>query len=276
MRTHISTTCASLFAGAALAACAADSTGPGNAGRQQMTVSFATGAAVGASASRGAFDGTLRAITSTSGTDVLVITRARLVVARLELVRAGATCADTAAAGDDHGRDDNCAELELAPSVIDLPVDGSITTALNVTVPAGTYSALEAKIRPIDLNRGHDGAGSAAFLSAHPELAGVSVRVEGTFNGKAFTYTGAPRAEFETVFNPPLTVGDNGANITVHVDLATWFKSSSGTLIDPATANAGGANAALVGSNIKRSMRAFHDDDHDGHDDHGDHGAGHG
>lgn len=274
MRPHIRTTCASLIAGAALAACASDATGPATAARRAMTVSFATGA-LGASPSRSDGDGSLRAITTTSGSDILVITRAQLVVARLELERAGATCADTAAAGDDDDRDDNCAELELAPSVVELPVDGAVTTALNVSVPAGTYSALEAKIRPIDRNREHDGAGSTAFLAAHPELAGVSVRVEGTFNGKAFTYSGAPRAEFESVFNPPLTVGENGANITVHVDLATWFKSSSGALIDPTTANAGGANAALVSANIRRSLRAFHDDDHDGHDDHGEHGAGH-
>jgi hypothetical protein len=40
-------------------------------------------------------------------------------------------------------------------------------------------------------------------------------------------------------------------------------------LIDPATANSGGANAELVSSNIARSFVAFRDDDRDGRDDDG-------
>lgn len=273
MRPNIRSISASLCIGATLAACAADSTGPGASGRQPMSVSFTTAASGGAAAFAGVA-GTTRSITATSGADVLVITKAQVVLARLELEQVGAACTSTAAAGDDDSRDDKCAELELAPSVVDLPVTGTIATALNVTVPAGIYSSLEAKIRPVETNRGHNGAGSAAFLSAHPELAGVSVRVEGTFNGKAFTYTGAPHIEFESVFNPPLAVTDKGANITVNVDLATWFKTSSGTLIDPATANAGGNNANLVAANIRQSLHAFRDDDRDGHDDHGERRGG--
>ena len=67
----------------------------------------------------------------------------------------------------------------------------------------------------------------------------------------------------------PLVADSTGANITIKVDLTNWFRTSSGTLIDPATANAGGTNAALVSSNIARSFKAFRDDDHDGRDDHG-------
>jgi len=32
-------------------------------------------------------------------------------------------------------------------------------------------------------------------------------------------------------------------------------------------------NARIVAANIKRSIRAFRNDDHDGHDDHGEHGG---
>ena len=264
MRPLLGTIFASLCAGATLAACAADSTGPGASGRQPMSVSFSTSPSAGASSSLSASAGS-----TTTGADVLVITKAQLVLARLELARVGATCASDAAAGDDdhHGDDDKCAELELAPSVVDLPVNGGVVTALNVTVPAGTYSSFEAKIRPVEANHGKDGAGSAAFLAAHPDLAGVSVRVEGTFNGTAFTYTGSPHAKLESAFNPPLAVTSAGANITVHVDLATWFKTPSGAFIDPATGNAGRANAALIAANIMRSFHAFRDNDHNGDDD---------
>jgi hypothetical protein len=158
---------------------------------------------------------------------------------------------------------------------VSLPLDSAVTTALNVTVAPGNYSALEAKVRPIETNNGHFGPGTAAFIAAHPELVGVSVRVEGTFNGKAFTWTGSPRAELEIKFDSALVVADSAANITMHVDVAKWFKTNSGALIDPATALDGRSNANLVARNIRESIHAFRDDDRDGHDDHDGHGGGH-
>ena len=251
---------------ASVAACA-DSTGPG--GTRPVTVSFTTSGASAASASLAP----LALLGSTSAADALVITKAQLVLSRIELQKAGASCTSTEAAGDNDGdREDECAELELAPTVVDLPVNGTVVSKLQVAVPAGTYSALEAKISPVHLNNEHNGKGSAAFLAAHPDLAGVSIRVEGTFNGKAFTFTSPVKAEIETKFNPPLDITTTTPNITVNADLSNWFKTSSGTLIDPATANAGGPNAELVAQNIRRSFKAFRDDDHDGRDDHGESG----
>jgi hypothetical protein len=195
----------------------------------------------------------------------LVITKVRVVVARMELQASGASCTSTAAAGDDVERE--CEDLQVAPSVVELPVDGTVLTTANGTIPAGTYSALEARIRP--LRSGSDrGAGSVAFLKAHPDLDSVSVVVEGTWNKTAFKYTGTPRAEFETTFNPPITIDSTTKkNITVQVDVASWFKTSSGTLINPTTAAAGQPNASVVAGNIRRSFHAFRDNDRNGRDD---------
>lgn len=247
---------------AAAAACS-ESTGP--AASVPVTLSFSANSATGASFSRSA---DVTAASSPSA-DALVITKAQLVLARVELERAGATCTSEAASGDDDAAEHkDCAELELAPSVIDLPVNGTVVSALSVAIPEGSYSALEARLRPIVSGRG--GPASTAFLAAHPDLNGVSVLVQGTFNGVAFTYKGAPSAGIERSFSPPLTVASGTPlNVTVNADLATWFRNSSGALIDPSTANAGGANAQLVADNIKRSFRAFRDDDHDGKDDDG-------
>jgi hypothetical protein len=244
-----------------------------------MTVSFSAVSSTGASASSSPATAATRVLSITSGSDVLTITNLQLVVARLELQRAGATCASTAAAGDDDMDEHECAELELAPTVIDIPVDGTIVSALNTAIPAGTYSALEAKIRPVRADGDH-GRGSSSFLTAHADLAGVSVRVTGTFNGTPFTYTGAPKVEVERVFDPPFAVDAAHPNLTVNVDLSNWFKSRSGALIDPATATAGSANGVIVSDNIRRSFKAFRDGDHDGRDDdgdddHGDDGPGH-
>ncbi|HET7457267.1 MAG TPA: hypothetical protein VFJ74_06410, partial [Gemmatimonadaceae bacterium] len=169
------------------------------------------------------------------------------------------------------GRVENegCAELELAPTLVELPVTGGVASSLTVDVPAGSYASLEAKIAPVGASTGHHGAGSSAFLAAHPDLAGVSVRVEGTFDGRPFVYVGAPWARLESVFDPPLTVASGGASLTVAVDLASWFRAADGSLIDPATALPGTVVGGIVAGNVVRSFAAFRDDDRDGRDDSG-------
>ena len=264
MRTNYLVSAGALILAAALSACSSDSTSPGSATPGAVSLSFATTGASTTSASVGSAGVGVFALTA--ATDSLVITKAQVVLARLELQRAGATCVSTESAGDDDKSDaSSCAELELAPSIVSLSVNGAVTQALISTIPSGTYSAFEAKIRVVEAKK----AASTAFLAAHPEMVGASVRVEGTFNGKAFTYTGAPKAELEGLFNPALVADSTGANITINVDLTNWFRTSAGTLVDPATANAGGTNATLVSSNIARSFKAFRDDDHDGRDDRG-------
>lgn len=266
MRLHLLGTTALLGATAALSACS-DATGA-TAGRP-VSVSFSTNAATGSStALLPDGQGMLRSVTATSGGNTIVITKAQIVVARLELERSGASCASTSAAGDDDADEHECAELTRAPAIVDLPVDANIATPLQLSIPAGTYKALEAKIRPVRSSEDH-GNGSSAFLAAHPEFAGVTVRVEGTYNGKAFVYTGAPRVEFETEFNPPLVVDAAPVNLTVHVDLATWFRNATGALIDPASTNS--LDMQTILQNIRRSFHAYHDDDKNDHDDAGEH-----
>ena len=263
MRTNYFVATGVAFVALALGACSSDSTNPGTT-PGAVSLSFSTTGSAAASASD--VPNSPGILVLAAATDSLVITKAQIVLARLELQKSGATCASTESAGDDEKVDNSaCAELELAPSLVSLAVSGGVTQAMNTTIPSGTYSAFEGKIRVVEARK----SASTAFLAAHPEMVGASVRVEGTFNGKAFTYTGAPRAEVEGLFNPPLVADSTGANITINVDLSNWFRTSSGTLVDPSTASAGGTNAALVSANIARSFKAFRDDDHDGRDDRG-------
>ncbi len=263
MRTNYIVSAGALAITVALSACSSDSTNPGSLRPGAVSLSFA---ATGSTTTAASIANPAGVLALAAAADSLVITKAQVVLARLELRRSGATCTSTEVAGDDDKADDSsCAELELAPSIVSLSVNGAVTQALNSAIPTGTYSAFEAKIRVVEAKK----SASTAFLTAHPEMKGASVRVEGTFNGKAFTYIGAPKAELEGLFNPPLVADSTGANITINVDLANWFRTSTGTLVDPATANAGGANASLVSANIAKSFKAFRDDDHDGRDDRG-------
>jgi hypothetical protein len=257
-----------LGASTLLGACG-DSSGPGNGSGTNLSIAVATltSSSAGRIAGSGAPTVSLeRHVTSPGGTHTLVITSAAVSLSRLELATVdSAGCAD-----DDHPEhdDDRCHELATGPTLVDLPTDNSVVSVLSLQLPAGTYRALEAKIRPVRT----DDNGGSAFLTAHPEFANASVRVEGTFDGTPFTYTGSPNASLELRFDPPITVGSTATTVTVHVSIDRWFADGSGNLVDPATANAGGANEQLVRDNVRRSFHAFEDNEHHGDDGHGDDG----
>ena len=62
--------------------------------------------------------------------------------------------------------------------------------------------------------------------------------------------------------------GDGTTNVTLRFDVSAWYLSAGRTaLVDPASANNGGANENLVKDNIEASFEAFRDNDRDGRDD---------
>jgi hypothetical protein len=277
----------------ALAALAACDSASAPAIRQAASLSFSARSVPisGSVASDPIWLGTRRTfdLLASDAEHTLVLTSVELVFDEIELERAGVAegCIDDSGSGS--GRDggtiasgptyvgspdatNECAELETGPQLVSLPLGdtGAPTTpAIDVPIPAGTYSELELKLRPLNPNSGED----QAFIAAHPDLAGVSVRVRGTFDGEAFEYTTSLDDDIEIYFSPALEVGDAGVNITVNLDVLKWFRDGAGSLVDPRTAAAGQPNAPLVTFNIAQSLAVFEDDDHDGYDDRGGHGS---
>lgn len=256
-----------LLAILALAACS-DGTGLGS--QSQVSFNVATRPSGGAAASRASFDITSPSPgTFTDGTNTLVLTRVQLVLREIELQRAGAAidlCASASASLDGSGaRSDGCAELELGPVLVDVPVNvAGAQHTFSVEVAAGTYGEVKFEVHKPSSSE------DAAFLQANPGFDGVSIRVEGTYNGTPFVFTSDLDEEQELTLNPPLAVAESGAtDLTLFVDLSTWFRSQAGTLIDPASANKGQPNEAVVAGNIKASLRAFEDHDRDGAEDRG-------
>lgn len=193
-----------------------------------------------------------------SGANSLTITQAQIVLARIELSPSG-TCATT-------GEEDDCDELQAGPTLVDLPVDGTTKVILDGAVPPGTYSGLQAKLDAVTPD--DDEPGASAFLTAHPDLQGISVKVTGTFidansQNHPFTFTLEADAEIEAAFQPPVTVDASTSNLTIDVDVASWFKDATGAAIDPTNP----ANAEIISHNIRQSFRTFEDDNHDGVDD---------
>lgn len=242
---------ASLLALGSLAGCSDSTAGTG--GARSMSLSFATVPSRSASAS-------IASLSLGASAGTLVITKAQLVLSKSELHRSGASCTSSHES-DDH----DCPELKLGPMLVDLPLDTTAKGVLVVDLPAGTYTQFEAKIDAVMNETEGVPAASAAFLAANPTFRGVSVRVEGTYDGQPFVYSSATEGELEITFSPPLVVDGSASNVTVNVDLSSWFRRSDGSAIDPRTATAGSATKEIVDDNIKRSFDVFEDDDRDGH-----------
>ena len=200
------------------------------------------------------------------GSDTLVIKSVEMVMREIELKRVEdlAGCPDSSGSHDD---DDACEEFTVGVQLVTLPLGNSTEKVITVDVAPGRYDELEFEIHK------PDDATDAAFIAANPAFANISIRVTGTFSQGGtrsdFVYTTDLNAEQEVDLVPPLDVAAAGAvNLTIRLDVATWFLSASGTsLVNPASANNGGPNEGLVEDNIEQSIDAFHDDDSDGLDD---------
>jgi hypothetical protein len=242
-----------IFAALVAGLTACDSAAPGGGGQVSFNVATTT---QGAAPSRpvAAPDTLLDA-----GGNVLVLTRVEIVLRDIELKRQNHSSCDSLTAGDD-----DCEEFEAGPVLIDLPLNGGVNHEFTIAVDSGTFDELELKVhKPEDDGDARD----QAFLAAHPDLSDVSIRVTGTFNGTAFTYTTDLGADQEFSINPPLVVGSQtDVAVTLNVDVSGWFLSGA-TLVNPALALKGGAFESVVENNIEASFEAFHDDDRDGHDD---------
>ncbi len=187
-----------------------------------------------------------------SGANSLSITQAQATLEKIELAGSGSCAGDAEQADEMPGQpeaehdaagEDDCEELRVGPTLVTLPVDGTTKVILDALVPAGTYSGVDAKLDSVKV---------------------TGVYTDATNQMHSFTFTADIDAHVEATFQPPVTVGAGTSNVTVDVDIASWFKDASGAVLDPTNP----ASAATIAANIRRSVHAFQDDDHDGRDDH--------
>ncbi len=226
---------------------------------QNMSLSFSGKPPAGVAASAMSLDVTSAngdTLVQASGTDTLRLTSVGIVLRKIELERVEGTLpCDSLPEGQ-------CEEFRVGPQLVMVPLAAGVQTGVSVVVDSGLYKSVQFKIH----KPGNDSL-DLLFKAAYPDYAAVSIRVTGTFNGTPFTFTSTLDQEQEYDFSPPMHVDASGAatNLTVRLDVTTWFKNAvSGALIDPSTANPGGANEGAVKDNIKRSIKAFRDDNRDG------------
>ena len=230
---------------AAIAAC--DSSSPNGSG--QISFSVASGSSSGAAGpSQAAADSMVD-----GGGNVLVLTSVELVLRDIEFRRRNQDGCDSLTTASD----DDCEGFEGGPVLVDLPLDGGVSHEFSIAVDSGTFDELRLKVhKPEDDGDSRD----RAFLVAHPDLEDVSIRVTGTFNGTAFTFESDLNADQEFALTPPMVVSEGAdVEVTLMVDLSTWFVSGS-ALLDPALAVKGGPLEGVVKSNIEASFEAFGND----------------
>ncbi|MBA2688448.1 MAG: hypothetical protein H0U64_10140 [Gemmatimonadaceae bacterium] len=228
---------------------------------QTVSVSFAAGES---SSMASLFDAN---VVASSTAAVPAITKVQLVLTKLELGRTdNVACVDddeiehgSSTPATDKGHD--CEHVSRDPLLIDMPVDGTLHTQLNVPLAPGTYRKIEAKLEPV---KSGSSAG-AAFLAAHPGFVGISVQVAGTYNGAPFTYKSDLRAVIHMRFDPSLVIDATTRNATIRVDVSKWFLNGS-EVIDPTKAGSGTSSARIVEKNIRASFHAFEDNGKHGKD----------
>jgi hypothetical protein len=249
----------------AVAACS-DAAAP--SASSMVSVAFRVApASSGLSAAR-MFDGTSD---SAATVNDITLTKVQLVLSHIELSRIDSACVRPDTTNDDNDeveRRDDCHEIKLAPMLVDLPITPDAKVELSAPVPPGKYRNLHARITALTAESRQKGA--ADFIAANPDFAGTSVRIEGMYKGAPFTFVSNLRSEIYIPFRPPLDLTDTtkAPAVTVAVDPSGWFKTQSGTTIDPTTVGLDQPNNAYIAANIRRSFRVFRDDNHDGRGDH--------
>jgi hypothetical protein len=189
-----------------------------------------------------------------AGDDTIVLDLVGLVLRKVRLEGAS-----TESCPEEREGDASCGELDFGPLLFELPLGEGAEEVLNGLVPVGSYTGLKFQLhRPTNANEDAD------FVAEHPDYDDISIRVAGTYNGVGFTFT-SDLTEVETVnFAGPVEVETEGVlPLTLLVQVADWFASPDGGLVNPADANDGGAFESLVEQQIRASFRAFHDDDAD-------------
>jgi hypothetical protein len=255
-----------LLAGAA--ACNDGSSGPG---ARTVTMSFrapSTTASSEVSADATASENssvqrTADGLIVTSGDDELVITSAQIVLRNVKLQPSSETCSDDSEESESESDDeaDNCATMFVGPLLIDIPTDAVAGSEISVVIPEGSYRSVQLRLHKISSNATAD----AAFRAEHPEFNDASVKVVGTYNGVPFTYMSDVTATVNLPMPSPIVVGDEEQDLTVEIDVASWFKTSSGGLLSPLLTDVQAKQ--LIRTNIRTAIRAFRDNNQDGEED---------
>jgi hypothetical protein len=221
------------------AACS-DILGPGTG--PSTTLSFRSTTAAAASASGLTSRGAADLLLMTGGGHTVDLQRADVLIDQVKLERMHTGDEQDSDANEEDSDLRNDETFRAGPVTVTLPLEGGSVSPFTQALPVGTYDELQLKAR--------------------------SLRLVGTYDGTAFDVTVPVNAKLETRLNPPLVIGatTDRPDITIAVNVRSWFTRSDGSVIDPRALATNGAVLAEFRSRVRASFRAFEDGDRDGTD----------
>ncbi|HET9708392.1 MAG TPA: hypothetical protein VFP39_08815 [Gemmatimonadales bacterium] len=190
------------------------------------------------------------------GRDTIFLRRVRLVLMEMAIAPSVANECEV-----EEGEDNPpCVDFHEDAFVLEVPLGrGSVRSSVE-PAPATEYNLFQLIIHK------PDSAQDAALLRANPDLRGASVRVDGVVSraGKRhdFVFMTPFNEQEEIALEPAVVVPPHDTlRITLHVDVGSWFTSGDHqTLLDPATAAAGGPDEHTVKDNIRTSLKVLRDE----------------
>lgn len=158
-------------------------------------------------------------------------------------------------------------EFEAGPLVVELSLDGSVTTVAVADVPLGSYDEIEFDVHRVDSSDLADQnlVNEPAFQDFMQDER-YSIIIDGTVFGPQgavpFQFRSRVDEEQEYILNPPLVLNTEGqvTNVTLIISSANWFLATDGSLLDPTDPN----SEDQISDNLKTSIEADKDDDKDG------------
>ena len=132
--------------------------------------------------------------------------------------------------------------FRTGPVTVALPLAGGVVSPFVQALPVGEYDELQMK--------------------------GRSVRLQGTYNGQVFDVTVQVPAKIEMRLRPPLKITGttDRPDITVDINVRSWFVGRDGSVIDPRLLPTDGTLRGDFRNRIRASFKAFKDKNRDGVD----------
>jgi hypothetical protein len=237
----------SVFVSAGLVATACDdSIGSGSSDETSITFRTVNG---GASSLTSA---ALASIPVTGGGHTIDVQQVDLLFDRIKLERVhGRSDRDSDDSGDGNGDSDSDSEdsderndspFRAGATTVTLPLGGGTVSPISQLIPEGLYDELQMDAR--------------------------YARIRGTYDGAPFDVTIPVNAKIETDIDPPFSPTDalGTPNITVNVDVLSWFKNPDGSVLDPRRLATDPSLRAAFRNRVRASFRALEDSNKDGRD----------
>jgi hypothetical protein len=137
---------------------------------------------------------------------------------------------------------DNDRDFRAGATTVTLPLDGTAITPISAEIPPGRYDELQLDARYL--------------------------RIRGTYDALPFDVTVPVNLKIESELEPPFepTSAGPSPNITVNVDVASWFRNADGSVIDPRQLSTDATLRAQFRNRVRASFRSFRDTNKDGRD----------